>query len=1136
MEPVTALSVSAAAVQFFGVVVKATALCREIRDNADSATDHNRDLEVSVRELQDVQAQLANAAQSSKPSTRRRIASCVAKCNQESNDLLGLLEEVRGAGKNRSTLKNVCRALRNSRKIEKLERSLLSKRDSLHGVLQQENWHLSESQETKLREILEGLSQINVVIGEALKGKTIQIMNGLNQTDSDMKTLFAQSESNASRRHNQTVSETQRRFEESEAKENVERFLQTLFFPEILERQSQIKGAAPGTLEWIFETEDFNVPDQMDPLDTDEDTSSHDDVTLTDQEDSSESESSYEGEAERTWDDLAAWLRNDNGVYWISGKAASGKSTLIAHVVDDLRTRKALDVWRGRRKCHILSYFFWRPGTDMQKKHSCPERTQALMKRLAIRTLTMHRWNEKWLRKAFCELINIATRSCFCVFVDGLDEFNGNHGELVDLIFELQGHERVKFCVSSRPEVQLSKRLSSCRSLRLQDLNLSDITQFVKHKLSEVKIDIGSSSGNLHDEIAERAEGVFLWAVLVTESLVRGIEVGDDANTLSQRIKTIPQGLNDLFKSMLNKVEKVHQESLAFYLHALSICVRYDNLISIANLTASKAPSTLSSLASFEIACKQTESQVMAQSAGLIEIGESGRPWDFYRWDPAYVWLKVESSTIPVTRKLQTDSVEYPATLKYEAKAIKWVHRSAYDFVWDQDNVNVLSLSQTMRENVLRQLYRGYVGLIIYSPSSGPGGYSNIMNHTESRLKELFYNMGLLWNSYTLATREAADNLRLSFAKVDYREIFSDELHRGLENPTSDWAFWHSCSEASFWDYILDSFEEMPLSSYGSVIYEAMKIPFASPFEKLMRLFRNRVVRIFEKSPHGHPIRLLRTSDMTNLSISYNPPRHRRKSPASLATEKFLVAYVIKAITLYGYRDFPNSLDHWYEIITTSGLFIEVANSSPHLYMQAFASVFLKGENERSNCFGFRPNAFRIISFPFGKASPLSDDPGFETDRFVYFDTTPDTTKHVSQYLRRSYKDPWVIRWLKLIATIDEVRTCHQKIIDDFRANEQKLEATEKTRVVECLEAHLWDMLMSIRKEPDPRGDEIVSLYPVSVVENESAVSEDYKGQTGEQEAELLDEGRPNRVVDEEDSSDWLTDDGDSTASFEEAA
>ncbi|KAK7964386.1 hypothetical protein PG988_011360 [Apiospora saccharicola] len=997
MESVAALGVAAAAVQFFGVVVKATALCREIRDNAESATDHNRDLEVSVRELRSVQAQLAHATQSSQTITRRRITDCLTKCYVDYDELLRLLEEVRGAGQSRSTLRNVCRAMKDRRRIEKLERSLLSKRDILHDVLQQETMQLCEAQEVKLQQILEGLSHINIATGESLKGTAIQITQRLNLADSNMRTRFAQSERTAFRRHNQAMSQAQNHREELEAKANADKFLQTLFFPEILERQSQIKGAAPGTLNWIFETEDTEV--------------------------SGEDRANYLGTTQRPWDDLAAWLRNDNGVYWVNGKAGSGKSTLMAHVVDDPRTKRALDIWCGGRKCHILSYFFWRPGTDMQKNivgllrslvyQICdqnPKRTQSLIKRLAIGTSKMHTWTERSLRKAFHEAIGIATWSWFCIFVDGLDEFDGNYGELVELISELEAHESVKFCVSSRPEVQLSKRLSSCRTLRLQDLNLSDIAQSTQQKLSRAGLGIYTGRELPHDYIARRADGVFLWAALVTESLVRGFEAGDDEKSLSKRIETMPQGLNDLFKSMLSKVENVHRESLAFYLHALSIDMRFeDRLISIANLTASRAPNALSSLESFGIACKQTESQVIAQSAGLIEIGESRSSYTqrFYEgsWNHADVWLRAECSTAPLKRERQTKPVQYPATLVYENRTVKWVHRSAYDFVWDHDNADVLNISQTKPEEVLRKLYRGYLTLIMSSPSCNRSMHTS---HTEYRIKAPQRSMSNLWKSYTMVTREA-----------------TADLHGNLENLPSDWGFWISCAHAEYGDYIFENLDILPLSTYGLIANWA---------------FRHRGPWIW--------------------------------------------------------------------------LFYEAQEESEYV--------------------SFRPHAFRIICFPSGKTPPLSDDMAFETDSFVYFETCLDTTKYLSQYFRRFFDDIGILESVDLVATMEDLETCHRMIIDDFRANEHQLEPTEKARVVECLEAHLLDMLMSIRSDPYPLYGKDVSSSPNTDVENELAVSEDWEDQTGEQDAQLSDKSRSNRVVDEEDSLDWVTDDGSSTASSQE--
>lgn len=981
---------------------------------------------------------------------------------------------------------------------------------------------LSETQDVKLQEILEKLSQIDVATGEALKTTTIHITNRLNQTDSNVKRMFAQSERTASKRHNQAMGKAQRRHEESEAKAKADKFLQTLFFPEILERRSQIKDAAPGTLKWIFETEDMDVSGK--------DLKSHPGVT------------------QRRWDNLAAWLRNDNGVYWVNGKAGSGKSTLMAHILGDTRTKKALDVWCGGQNCHILSYFFWRAGTVMQKSvlgllrsllyQVCaekPKQTLALMNRLAIGTSTMHIWTEKLLKKAFHEAINIATRSQFCIFVDGLDEFDGNHAELVDLIFELQGHERVKFCVSSRPEVQLSKRLTSCRTVRLQDLNLSDIARFTKLKLTKAGIDIDTEHGPLHHQIAGRAEGVFLWAVLVTDSLVRGIEAGDDQTILSKRIETMPQGLNDLFKSMLNKVEKVHQESLAFYLHALSIRARNDSLISIANLTASKVPSALSSLESFEIACQQTESQVLAQGAGLMEIGTSwaGRYFDEDDWEPEQAWLKAKDPKAPFTRERQTDVVKYPATLIYEAKAVKWVHRSAYDFVWDQDNADVLNISQTTPEDVLHKLYRGYLALFIYSPScSLPRG-----SLTEKRLWLSIMNIKELWNSYTSVTRKATENMRLALAEMDFREMTSaSQKHGSLENLSPDWVFWTFCIEERYWSYILENIDILPISTYGLVIREMLWRTPPYALEEIHQNVRDSIVNIFNKSFKGCHIHLLWAVERRRLSISYNSWSDRTESPISLASEKCLAASVAKALFEYGCLKNAKQMTYLHEIVNRSGLFIEVANGSPHLYMQASASSFLKQRKWGDAYTHLRADTFRIICFPSGKTSPLSDDHVFETDRFVYFDTTPDTTNQISHYLRQLGVSVSRNDSIILIATIDNVGSCRQKIIDDFRANEQQLEATEKIRVVECLEAHLWDMLMSIRKEPVPQDNESVSSYSDSDLEGESAVSEDYKDQTGGQETQLFDETRSNRMVREEDSSEWLTDDGDSTASSEEAS
>lgn len=73
-----------------------------------------------------------------------------------------------------------------------------------------------------------------------------------------------------------------------------------------------------------------------------------------------------------SWPNLATWLKNRNGLYWISGKPGSGKSTLTKHIYDDDRTRLYLSDWTQTGMSTsipltIAIFFFWNSGTSEQK-------------------------------------------------------------------------------------------------------------------------------------------------------------------------------------------------------------------------------------------------------------------------------------------------------------------------------------------------------------------------------------------------------------------------------------------------------------------------------------------------------------------------------------------------------------------------------------------------------------------------------------------------------------------------------------------------------------------------------------------------------------------------------------------------
>lgn len=70
------------------------------------------------------------------------------------------------------------------------------------------------------------------------------------------------------------------------------------------------------------------------------------------------------------------WLAEESGVYWINGKAASGKSTLMKYILAHPATSRHLARWAassdptGALRPRFASFFFWAGGTKEQRSQS----------------------------------------------------------------------------------------------------------------------------------------------------------------------------------------------------------------------------------------------------------------------------------------------------------------------------------------------------------------------------------------------------------------------------------------------------------------------------------------------------------------------------------------------------------------------------------------------------------------------------------------------------------------------------------------------------------------------------------------------------------------------------------------------
>lgn len=66
---------------------------------------------------------------------------------------------------------------------------------------------------------------------------------------------------------------------------------------------------------------------------------------------------------------LTEWLQKGTGIFWINGKPASGKSTLMKYLYQDPRTHELLQSggWKSRARLTTASFFFHHRGNSTQK-------------------------------------------------------------------------------------------------------------------------------------------------------------------------------------------------------------------------------------------------------------------------------------------------------------------------------------------------------------------------------------------------------------------------------------------------------------------------------------------------------------------------------------------------------------------------------------------------------------------------------------------------------------------------------------------------------------------------------------------------------------------------------------------------
>ena len=136
----------------------------------------------------------------------------------------------------------------------------------------------------------------------------------------------------------------------------------------------------------------------------------------------------------------------------------------------------------------------------------------------------------------------------------------------------------LKLCVSSRELPTFLDRLPSDQRIRLQDLTNEDLRKVVDQGLESndhfraLQTRSPEDCIALKAKIAEKADGVFLWAIMTLKMLFEALERRDSLRELFSKIDSLPEELEDFFRFILDSIPKdVRRKAYCSLLYALHV-------------------------------------------------------------------------------------------------------------------------------------------------------------------------------------------------------------------------------------------------------------------------------------------------------------------------------------------------------------------------------------------------------------------------------------------------------------------------------------------------------------------------------------------------------------------------------------
>lgn len=287
---------------------------------------------------------------------------------------------------------------------------------------------------------------------------------------------------------------------------------------------------------------------------------------------------------------FASWLKEGKGIFHITGKPGSGKSTMMNFLANHPETRKHLKKWaRNGNQIVIASMYLWNPGSVQQKSVDGVYRSLLYTILNDQKDLIPHAFSNLWntsneellmsqhhleisSKEIETTLRNLITDSSqgyeYCFFIDGLDEIEDESKSNFSFATELYNwarYQNVKLCLSSREERPWTNYFEGFPKLRIHLTTEQDIRKMIDNYLlhdRHLKTFPATESERFVTRFVDMAEGVFIWVKLVLRELEESLNYELPLSTLYHVLETLPHGLNEFYDSIMRRIPK-REKSLA---------------------------------------------------------------------------------------------------------------------------------------------------------------------------------------------------------------------------------------------------------------------------------------------------------------------------------------------------------------------------------------------------------------------------------------------------------------------------------------------------------------------------------------------------------------------------------------------